>query len=351
MKRCASCGASNPESAAWCSLCLARFDQGMSSAAPAPDANADSIGPGHDNASEISSTPTVVVEPTAAGISLPTLEHTVESAPQSEENSIALSGPGRQGGSQPPPAASSAIAIVPREERAITVGRPAPGSSSGAIFDRPGSPEAALQQPAPLARPVVSGVSARGLLMTFERDPAGRLVQRCRLCQAINPLEANECVVCGADFLAALRKQEVEKNVTPQTALIWGLIPGGGYIPLGKVARFLGHLSLTLWLLLLSFLLFLLSPHALFPFRLGFAVMAAAVWAASAIDANRLAGGQEETLLTGRRPVIIFAASLALIFVMGFVLAWSALRKSPDLGSGEAYGLPAITMSLEESLE
>ena len=41
-KRCSNCGASNPESAQWCSLCLERFDKPQPESEPAPSDDAES---------------------------------------------------------------------------------------------------------------------------------------------------------------------------------------------------------------------------------------------------------------------------------------------------------------------
>lgn len=192
-----------------------------------------------------------------------------------------------------------------------------------------------------MIRPVVPGASGIGLPIEIERDPMGRLIQRCSLCGATNPIEVNECTVCGADFLAALREPEVKRDVSPTKAMLWGLVPGGGFIPLGKRARFLGHLGLVVWLLFLSFLTFLLSPRALLGFKLGFATMGVGVWIASAIDAGRIAGGRDAALLSGKRPIVVFVASLAALFVLGFVLTWMAVRgQSETQSTGMVYAAP-----------
>lgn len=343
MKRCPSCGASNPEAATWCSLCLARFEgpaadsalDRHAEAAPVtasevPDSTA-SVGA---SAPGTVAAPAVRIEATAAGIALPSIE-----AAEVSEGGRPEPGAGRLGGTS-----------VSTESHSLPY--PAGGlsglqrsSSSAGILSGSGAVDAigttAVQRPAPTLRPVVPPSSGRGLLASIERDPMGHLIQRCTLCNAANPIEENECSVCGADFLAALREPEKSREVDPTKALLWGLIPGGGFIPLGKKARFFGHLSLVVWLLSLTTLLFALSPRALLAFKLCFAAMAAAVWAASAVDAHRTATGEGDILLSGKRPIVIFAASLVAIFVMGFVLTWSAIRNAPNpAGDGRVYEVP-----------
>ena len=108
--------------------------------------------------------------------------------------------------------------------------------------------------------------------------------------------------------------------------------------------RFVGHFLLVAWLV---FLAFIVSPRELFIFRLVFALGAAGVWAGSAIDASRRAGGEEEPVLSGRRPLYVFMASLAVVFAMGLVLAVTYQRKSLG-GSSDA---PVIEVPADQGPE
>jgi hypothetical protein len=345
MKRCPSCGASNPEAATWCSLCLARFGDPAEVAVTQPEAEPTPNALGAtDLVPDSVAVPETAVrtEVTAAGIALPSIaigaddvgEAAVSATPDTSGAGISL-----------PAASSTALAsssgIAPSAE-ALAYSRTATGTSP---LLEPPSP--LVQRPTPLARPAGAATAQRGLLPRIERDSMGRLIQRCSLCEAASPIEANECTICGADFLAALREPEEHKEIPPNKALVWGLIPGGGFLPLGMKARFLGHLSLVLWLLGVVFVLIFRSPRALMIFKIGFGFMAAGVWAASAIDASRIAGGQDDAMLSGKRPVIVFAASLALLFVMAFVLTWQALRHQPEpAGGGSIYDIPPSPASI-----
>ncbi len=341
MKRCPHCGASNAETAVWCSLCLARFDMlegevtdqaesprsaevgGVSTEAlyltfpPEPPTSAQTVFPA-------SATSSVRVEVTASGIALPSMEVEPGVERPASEGAKPQASEGEFTGQGLP------LAAVGTNEVRRSHAHP----SDLVPFGGSGTQPTFVQRPSPVMRPTAPSPGSVSLPIRVEHDPTGRLIQRCNYCDAVNPIEANECSVCGADFLAVLREPEKERRVEPTKALIWGLIPGGGFLAMGKRARFVGHLALVLWLLALSLMLFKLSPGTLFLFKASFAFMAAGVWAASAIDANRRASGIGETLLTGKRPIMVFAASLALLFVLAFVVTWSALqqraRQTPD---------------------
>ncbi len=341
MRQCPSCGASNAESATWCSLCLARFDllEGGVTGRTKPPGSADAGGARTEalhsthppelstsaqTAITAATTSSVRVEVTPSGIALPSIDADPGAAGPTQEGAPPLAFQGESTAQGLPLAPVGAQGV--RGSHAHPADLVAHGGS--------GAHPTFVQRPSPVVRPTVPLTGRASLPIRVERDQTGRLIQRCNYCDAVNPIEANECSVCGADFFAALREPEEEKRVEPTKALIWGLIPGGGFLAMGKRARFVGHLALVLWLIGLSLMLFKLSPRTLFLFKATFAFMAAGVWAASAIDANRRASGVEETLLTGKRPLMVFAASIALLFVLAFVVTWSAAqqrsRQAPD---------------------
>ena len=358
MKRCPSCGASNAETAKWCSLCLQRFvettapqpmSQGLDSSQPGTVLDAQPvIRPEAPSASE------VTAEARASGIAIPTPGH--QSGFESTGEVTTKLGDPKESGSSGTQALSvppvldksqwSAGTLPVRVQGSIQSLEFASGAGTPTPLARPsglsGAVPSAMQHPAPLAGPERRVPAGAGFLAKIERDPLGRLVQRCSLCDTANPIEANLCSVCGTDFLAGLRPAEKTKEISPANAMIWGLIPGGGFLALGKKARFFGHAALVTWLLLLMVVLMVLSPGGLLFFKVAFALMGAAVWAGSALDARRSASGEGESFLTGKRPLLIFAASLALLFVIGFVVTWKALQNAPGpAGGGEIYELPS----------
>lgn len=392
--KCPSCGARNPESARWCGQCLQRFDVpgGTDAQAPAGEVVGSTqqtpvseIAAGHlprtglvqsrVGQSGQASLPQIapayglgqgappgpappVIEVAASGIALPSLESegmpsggtpwpAVEapgpvSAPEvGAPGSRAVQGPGGAGdpGYSPAPNAPTFVAAAASSGDLATQ---LPVPKPGLAVDESAAGAAVQARSVPRPRPTSSdraGSGGRPSLVTLphavEKDPLGGLVLRCAQCGASNSVEATACKVCGLDFFAALREAEKPVvSVEPRTALLWGLLPGGGYLPLKMPARFLGHFLLVMWLI---FLAFIVSTKDLFFFRVVFALGAASVWSGSAIDAHRKARSEAEVFFPGRRAVYVFMASLALLFSMGFALTWSLYRKqqgSPDAGGG-----------------
>jgi ribosomal protein L40E len=387
--KCPSCGANNSDTAKWCSQCLRRFEPSeggrpVSSvyspaelpSGPAPDLRQSTTAAQGSPANAAShaanqsvlagptvSRPTLATEVASAGFALPSvgeggkieaLEDSGAKALDAEEAPFAAPGvlSPHTGSRTTTSSASPTQSGLLREPDATT--GPANGSLAPNLVSTqaPSRSEGAPTRATPTAVLAPLGQSARlastALPHTVERDALGRLTLRCSRCGASNAVEATECSVCGHDFFAALRSQASSqvRQVSPNEALVWGLLPGGGYTRLGMNGRFVGHFLLVAWLV---FLAFVVSPRELFLFRLVFALGAAGVWAGSAIDASRRAAGEEEPVLSGRRPLYVFMASLAVVFAMGLVLAVTYQRKSLG-GSGNANG-PVIEVPADQGPE
>lgn len=392
--KCPSCGARNPESARWCGQCLQRFDVAVEKDARAPAGDVASgtqqppvstISTGQLPGSGVMNTPVgqsvqasrpqpasayglgqgaspgmplQVIEVAASGIALPSLDFEGTSSgatpwpTEAASEPVAVPQAGATGSSATDrpdvaevprylPAPDAAAVVAPlassmdlASQRSVPMPAPAVGRSpAGTAVQARSVPRPGRAENDRTGR--TGRLSPSALPHAVERDPLGGLVLRCAQCGASNSVEATECKVCGFDFFAALREaQKPMVSVEPRTALLWGLLPGGGYFPLKMPARFVGHFLLVAWLI---FLAFIVSPKDLVFFRVVFALGAASVWSGSAIDAHRRARSDAEFFFPGKRALYVFMASLALLFSMGFVLTFSLYRKqqgSPDAGGG-----------------
>ena len=99
-----------------------------------------------------------------------------------------------------------------------------------------------------------TGAAVPGRDRGAEGDPAapraasievegGTLAWTCPACETRNPIEANECSVCGTPFGRLLAEPTTAPEIEPQTAAVWSMLwPGLGHWKLGRrtdaVARF-----------------------------------------------------------------------------------------------------------------
>ena len=135
----------------------------------------------------------------------------------------------------------------------------------------------------------------------------------CKSCDSPNPLDSNECTVCGASIYSTFGAEEKGRpDVEPRSVLLWALfLPGMGHAKTGN-----GLLGLTLAALILF------SGIAAASFASGSQVAAATffgvahvgLWALSVVDALSLANGNQP-ILYGRR-ITVVAGTLVFVIIV-----------------------------------
>lgn len=238
--RCPSCGARNPDSAAWCTQCYQTFaDEG---AAPAE--------------AEEASVP-ADAEPDAA-------DH-----PDADP-----------GGTRGPDAP-----VGPAPVASAT----GTGSDDDGTVGEVGAP--------------VGDAAARDEGERF-RGADGGLEWRCAVCSSWNPLEASACSICGAPFgrtVADEPETVVDRDATT-VLLLSAVLPGAGHLALGRTVD--GVVRAVMYVLWLAGALALLraaagTPAPALP-AAPLGIGALALWVLSALDAVGLAEGSRDQLLTPR---------------------------------------------------
>lgn len=150
----------------------------------------------------------------------------------------------------------------------------------------------------------------------------GRTTWVCPSCEHRNPIEQDRCAVCGTAFARLFEEPEAPPALDPQAAAVWSMVlPGLGHWRLGRrgdaIARFavfgwaFGALSV---LLVSRFGTGGLGPT--FPLFALFASAALAIYVLSAVDAYRIAAG-DEPIVSSR---VLLWSSVALI-VLSIVVA------------------------------
>jgi predicted RNA-binding Zn-ribbon protein involved in translation (DUF1610 family) len=175
---------------------------------------------------------------------------------------------------------------------------------------------------APVAAPSITetrgGVSTPGggALHVAEGKPAWT----CAACGETNPIDAATCATCGTAF-TRLFEQPVERpEIDPENAAVWSLLwPGLGHWKAGYRADAIARGVLFAWTFgALSILLVSRFGKgglgATFPLFLLFASSSAAVYAVSALDAYRVAGGHDP--LVSSRALLWGSAALVVLSVL-----------------------------------
>jgi hypothetical protein len=140
------------------------------------------------------------------------------------------------------------------------------------------------------------------------------LVWDCPSCGRENPMAASVCAACQTPFASLLSRQEAEAapKLEPKQALLRSLLLTGlGHMSMGLAADGIARLVLFLWATGLGVVM-LMSPSNSGPIlTVGglFVVSAIAIWAVTALDAQRVAKGDEEQLL---RPRVLLVGTIAL---------------------------------------
>lgn len=170
-------------------------------------------------------------------------------------------------------------------------------------------------------RPVEDAVpSSLGLLGRAIDVEGGKPAWTCPACGSRNPIEAGECGTCGTPFARLLEGSKAAIDVDPQTAAVWSMaFPGLGHWKLGRrsdaVARFamFGWAFGALVVLLVSrFGTGGLGPAM--PLLLLFLGASVAIYVMSAIDAYRIAAGEQP--IVGSRALLWTSAGLIVLSVL-----------------------------------
>ena len=160
----------------------------------------------------------------------------------------------------------------------------------------------------------------------------GRPAWTCPACEARNPIEASACPACGTPFVRLFQEEDEGPEVDPQSAAVWSMVfPGLGHWRLGRRADAIARFAMFGW----SFgaLMILVVSRIgkggfgpTFPLFVLFAFSSATIYALSAIDAYRIASGDEP--IVNSRTLLWASAGLVVVSVLiaSFVTLPSARR-------------------------
>lgn len=238
--RCPSCGARNPDSAAWCTQCYTTFaDEGTAPTESEEASVPADAGPGPAD------------HPDADPSGTPGPDGPVGTAP-----------------------VASATGTGPRGDGTV-------GEVGAAVGD----------------------VAPRGEGERFRGVDDG-LEWRCAVCSSWNPLETSTCSICGAAFgrTVADEPETVVERAAATVLLLSAVLPGAGHVALGRTVD--GVVRAVMYVLWLAGALALLraaagTPAPALP-AAPLGIGALALWVLSALDAVGLAEGSRDQLLTPR---------------------------------------------------
>jgi DNA-directed RNA polymerase subunit RPC12/RpoP len=200
------------------------------------------------------------------------------------------------------------------------------------------APQVTVAEAAPAA--ASASETAAGLSRVQFRKVGEALLWACPQCGQDNPMESPVCSACGTSFSSLLAEEHQAEGptMTEGQALVSSLAPGLGHIRLGRSAEGVARMILFLWAAGLGVLM-LLSLRTPKPVNgvavptpaskptgpiLGVAVLflaaALGIWVISALDAARLARGEEDQLLKPR-VLLVGTIVLTVLSIGAFVAA------------------------------
>lgn len=147
----------------------------------------------------------------------------------------------------------------------------------------------------------------------------------CPQCEFENALEASVCARCGIPLAAVLATEVAPQRELPPPGRALGLsvlLTGLGHMVMGRAAEGVARLILFLWAAGLGVMM-LLSPRNSGPIVMVgvvFVLAALGLWAVTALDAFRLASGDEEPVLRPRY-LLIGTIALTVLSVGAFLAA------------------------------
>ena len=148
----------------------------------------------------------------------------------------------------------------------------------------------------------------------------GTLAWTCPACETRNPIEANECSVCGTPFGRLLAEPTTAPEIEPQTAAVWSMLwPGLGHWKLGRRTDAVARIVIFGWAFgaLLVVLVSRFGKGGLgptFPLFILFLGASLMIYVVSALDAYRLAAG--DTPVMSSRALLWTSAGLVFLSVL-----------------------------------
>lgn len=192
---------------------------------------------------------------------------------------------------------------------------------------RPAEPATASPGGMP-ERPVTTAGRDRGGL---EID-GGRATWTCPACEARNLIEASVCGTCGTPFAQLFREEDERPEMDPQSAAVWSMVfPGLGHWKLGRRADAIARFAMFGWSFgaLMVLVISRIGKGGFgptFPLFVLFAFASATIYVLSAVDAYRIASGEEP--LVNSRTLLWASAGLVVLSVLiaSFITLPSARR-------------------------
>ena len=148
----------------------------------------------------------------------------------------------------------------------------------------------------------------------------GMLAWTCPACETRNPIEANECSVCGTPFGRLLAEPTTAPEIEPQPAAVWSMLwPGLGHWKLGRRTDAVARIVIFGWAFgaLLVVLVSRFGKGGLgptFPLFMLFLGASLMIYVVSALDAYRLAAG--DTPVMSSRALLWTSAGLVFLSVL-----------------------------------
>jgi len=157
-------------------------------------------------------------------------------------------------------------------------------------------------------------------------EPDGVPTWTCPSCDHVNAIELDRCAICSTPFARLFAEPESRVEISPSRAVAWSLLlPGLGHWVAGHRLDGIARMALFAWTSGSAVVLFLSSSGG----GLGkagaliglFAVSAVAVYAVSAVDARRIAAGEEpvvssRTLLWASVGLVVVSVVLATLLAL-----------------------------------
>lgn len=175
---------------------------------------------------------------------------------------------------------------------------------------------------APSAAAELRAAAGRGI----EVDD-GRTTWVCPACGTRNEIEAELCTACGTPFGRLFEEPVVRPHVEPRAAAAWSLVfPGLGHWRLGRKGDAIARFALFGWAF--GALLILVAARSgkgglgpMLPLFLLFLVASIAIYVSSAVDAYRIAAGNDpvvrtRALLWGSIGVIVLSVVIAALVTL-----------------------------------
>jgi len=160
---------------------------------------------------------------------------------------------------------------------------------------------------------------------------AGEPTWPCPVCGRDNAMELNECAACGTPFARLFLEPERRPEIPPRNAALWSLLfPGIGHWRCGRTLDGVARAVMFAWVFGALVVLLLSRAGkgglgATFPMFGLFLAASAALYALSAVDAYRIAGG-EAPLVSTRMLLWGSVAVLVLSVVFASLVMLPAVR-------------------------